>query len=252
MTAQRYLICAIVMAAALPACASLCTNPCTGSVVSGSDSTDRTNFHSDNPDLTFNNIIFDDATGTYTAAGGLSAATAPGALLFNVGFVGCFSSQAPCASNSTGLLVGNVTSWGGGTNPAMQLNSGTIGGNNYETFTVAFPSNVYAFGVDILDQNGSSLGVAFLLNVDGKPANSTAAAVSLPGSVYFGYRSATPIGSVSFYAGTNSQRMAFDNFEIGSQEPATTSEAATLVLVGTGLLTLGYARRRKGLTPRAA
>jgi hypothetical protein len=255
MFTQRFLIAVLVLVAAtIPASAGLCTNPCTGSSATGADSTDRNNFNSDNSDLSFNNITFDNATGTYTAAGGLNATTAPSALLYGVTFIGCLSSQTVCASNSSGVTVGNLTFpgiWDGGTDPVLQVNSGNQGGGNYDTYTITFPTGTYAFALDLLNQNGFNTPAAYGLKVDNNSPMNSAGAVPLPGSVFFGYRSATPIGTVTIYSGFSNEQLALDNFEIG-QQVATTAEVKTSLLVGTGLFTLLYVRRRKGLSPRAA
>jgi hypothetical protein len=253
MFAQKFLISAFLLAAAaaVPASASLvCTtgNPCTGSSATGADTTDRTNFGTDNSDLSFSNITFDSATGTYTAAGGLNGTTAPGASLFGVSFIGCFSFGTPCSSNSIGVGVGNVTNWGGGSNPALLFNATPIAGGNLETFTITLPANTYAFALDLISQN--NLGTPFNLSVDGG-SKTTANSVSVPGSVFFGFRSATPISSVSVFSGFQNEQIELDNFEIGTAV-APVAESKTLLLVGSGLFMLLYVRRRMGTNLRMA
>jgi hypothetical protein len=252
MFSQKFLILVFLLAfaAAVPTFGAACTNPCTGSLGTGADTTDRTSFGTDNSDLSFSNIIFDNATGTYTAAGGLNGTTAPSASLFGVSFIGCFSNDGPCASNSPGVGVGNVANWDGGSDPALLFNS-TPNHSTFETFTITLPANTYAFAVDLLNTS-TTIQTPFQLNVDAA-GGSTAVSVSLPGSVFFGFRSATPINSVSLYAGYSNEQMAIDNFEIGELAPmAPVAEAKTLLLVGSGLLLLLYVRRRRGASLRVA
>jgi hypothetical protein len=248
---QRILISVFLLAIAgtLPASANSCTNPCTGTAASGSDSTDRTNFNSDNSDLIFSNITFDNATGTPYTAGGLNAVTETSAALYGASFVGCFSSESPCASNSAGLKIATIGNWGGASNPALQINNGNFGSGNFDTFTITLPPNTFAFGVDLLDQNNGASGAPLTVHVTSDM--SALAPVVLPGSVFFGYRStSTPISTVSIWPGYSGVQLGMDNFEVG--DPAPTPEAATFFLVGTGLFTLGYARRRKRLQLQAA
>ncbi|HEY4363003.1 MAG TPA: hypothetical protein VGN17_18685 [Bryobacteraceae bacterium] len=256
MLTQKTLIAALVLAAATAshAYASACSNPCTGSSAAGVDSTDRTNFNADNSDLTFSNITFDNATGTYDATTtGLNATTAPSASLFGVTFVGCLSTENPCTSNSTGLIVGNLASWDGGSDPNLQVNTTNFGAGHWDTITITLPANTYAFGIDIIDENNNSTGFPLLIHVDNTADKNSAGSVSLPGSVFFGYRSATPIGTVSIFPSTAAEQIAIDNLELGQQQAAATPEISTILLIGTGLFMVGYARRRKWLlVPRLA
>jgi hypothetical protein len=250
MFTQKFLISALVLAAAsIPASASSCTSTlCTGSVASGSDSADRTTFNTGNSDLSFSNITFDNATGTYTTATGLDASSAPSASLFGTSFIGCLSSQSPCASNAVGVAVGDLTVpgiWDGGTDPALEVNTNAYGGGSFDTITIMLPANTYAFGVDILNQNNFPTGVPLFVHVDNTADKSTAAPVALPGSVFFAFRSATPISKVSIYPGIASEQLAIDNFELGQQGTAATPEAATFLMIGSGLAMLLYARKRR-------
>ncbi len=253
MFTQKILISALILAAATAstAVAASCTNPCTGSAATGSDSTDRTNFNSDNSDLAFSNITFSNATGTYdSSTTGLNSTTAPSASLFGTSYIGCLSSENPCASNSAGVIVGtNLTpgTWDGGSDPVLEVDSTNFGGGHWDTITITLPANTYAFGVDLIDQNNNSTGVPILIHVNNTADQNTAGSVALPGSVFFGFRSATPITTVSIYPAQNAEQIDLDNFEIGQQQAAATPEVATVLLIGTGLATLFYARKRRWL-----
>lgn len=255
MTTQRFLIALFVLAAsaATPAFASSCTNPCTGSSTTGADTTDRTHFNSDNSDLTFSNITFDNATGSYLLAGGLNATTSPTAQLYGAGFTGCLTSQSPCASNSNGLNVGTIAGWDGGTDPALLSTSAGPGPGQFDTITITLPAGVYAIAFDGINQNNYSSSAQFALNIGAGSEVYTAPTVMTPGGVFFGYRSATPINTVSIYTNYAYEELALDNFELGEQ-PAQTPEVATMLLVASGLFTIfyGHRRRRQALVPQMA
>jgi hypothetical protein len=243
--ASKFLISILVLVGgAIPVSATSCTNgaanPCTGSSSTGQDSTDRTTFSTNNSDLSFNNITFDSATGTYTALEGLDAATATGsALLYGVSFIGCISSQSPCASNSS-LTVGTVANWDGSTDAALTGPS-PQGGGHFVTITILLPANVFAFGVDLLNSNNCNCQAFFLVDATGQPTMSAATSVNLPGSVFYGFRSSTAISQVSFYAPNANMELTIDNFELGTMSE--TSEAGTMLLVASGLFALRFARR---------
>lgn len=254
MFTQRFLISALVLAAvtAPAALASACTNPCTGSSATGSDSADRTNFNADNSDLAFSNIDFNsNATGTYdSSTTGLNSTNAPSASLFGTSYIGCLSSENPCASNSAGVIVGTIANWNSNTDPVLQVDSTNFGntGSTWDTLTVTVPANTYAFGIDLIDQNGNGTGIPLFVHVDATADMSTTGSVALPGSVFFGFRSATPIGTVSVYTSLKSEQIDLDNFEIGQQQQAAaTPEVATILLIGTGLVIIFYARKRRWL-----
>lgn len=229
-----------VVVCASPAFGAACTtNPCTGFSTTGQDTTDRTAFETTNNDLNFSNITFDGVTGTYTTAGGLTTTTSDG--LYSLTFIGCLSSQSSCASGNTKLVDGTVNNWNGGADNAL-TGPNTIGGANFDTITITLPAGVYAFGVDLLNANNWNPTAPFLVQADSGSQLSTATAVSLPGSVFYGYRSATPISQVTIYSGNPNLLLGLDNFEIGEQPPAV-AEVSTLLMVGSGLFMLRFARR---------
>ena len=247
-------------ALSLPAFGSACLNPCTGSSSSGQDSTDRSNFNADNNALTFSNITFDNATGTYDpTTTGLNSTTAPLAQLYGVSFLGCLSGQSPCVSNSNGgLVAGNLTSWGGGSDPA--LTNAAIGYNpgNSSTLTVTLPANVLAVGFDILLGNfvssGNTTPFGVLVSNGATTQFYSATATDLPGSVFFGYSSATAITSLTIFAQNTiaaQSTVGIDNFEIGALTSGgsgtggstATPEVSTMLMVASGFFALRFGRR---------
>ena len=151
---------AFVAAIISPAFGSACLNPCTGSLCTGQDTVDRGNFNLDNGSLTFSNISFDNATGTYdTSTPGLTSSTASSAQLYGVSFIGCLSSQSPCVSNSDGgLIVGTLASWNGGADSALSNAQKGFNPSHSATITITLPANVLAVGFDLLLENSVASG----------------------------------------------------------------------------------------------
>ena len=253
-----YLSLALLLAAcSLTAFGSACTNPCTGSSSTGQDATDRNNFLSDNSSLTFSNITFDNGTWT-TGPGGAVLDTTT-----SLSFIGCLSNWSDCSSNSSGVTVGpsgsfwngsTYASWDGGTDPILSGPSGG-GGGHMSTITIALPANVMAIGLDILHNNYGSASAPFGVIVNGGSTYSSATEVQLPGSVFFGYSSASAITSLTIFAENGSTTLGIDNVDVGfltassgggstsSAPPATAPEASTMLLVASGFFMLRFARK---------
>jgi hypothetical protein len=246
-----YLSLALLLAAcSLTALGSACTNPCTGSSSTGQDATDRNNFLSDNSSLTFSNITFSGGTWT-TGAGGSVIDTATG-----VTFVGCLSPQSPCSSGSSSASVGPLVypgTWDGGSDPALSGPSGSPG--QFPTITITIPSslNVLAIGLDILNVNSGSDAPYGVIVSDGSQPTS-ASGVKLPGSVFFGYSSATAITSFTIFDQFSGTTLGIDNVDVGfltassggstsTAPPATAPEASTMLLVASGFFMLRFARK---------
>jgi len=108
---------------------------------------------------------------------------------------------------------------------------------------VTFTTPVTAFGSDLFTT--SSYGMTFSITVAG--ATYTAPTFSLPTRAFFGVTSDTPISSADFQlqgtTPTGGSIAFLDNFTYGSAQavgppPDDTPEAATMLLIGSGLLGL--------------
>lgn len=254
-----YLSIALALAAcSLPALGSSCTNPCTGSLSTGQDTTDRNNFVSDNSSLTFSNITFSSGTWT-TGTGGAILDSGTG-----LTFIGCLTSFSDCSSNSGGVTVGNsgsfwngstFGSWNGGNDPILS-GPAPNGPGQWSTITISLPANVFAIGLDILQNNYGSSSTPFGVIVNGGSQYNTATQVQLPGSVFFGFSSTTAITSLTIFPENGSTTLGIDNIDVGSltsggtsgsggggSAPSTTPEASTMLLVGSGFFMLRFARK---------
>jgi hypothetical protein len=253
---------AALAASSLPALGSTCTNPCTGSSSTGQDSTDRSNFESDNSTLSFSNITFDNATGTYGAATGLDATTAPSAQLYGLSFIGCLSNWSDCASNSSGVTVGPSASffngatflnWDGGADPIL-TGPAPNGPGQLSTLTITLPANVFAVGLDILNNGNSSASTPFGVIVNGGSQLNSATQIQLPGSVFFGYSSATALTSLTIFPENQTTALGIDNVDVGflgaggGGGGSAAPESTTMLLVAGGLFMLRFARKIPGLS----
>ncbi|HLH43958.1 MAG TPA: hypothetical protein VKV74_13290 [Bryobacteraceae bacterium] len=235
----------------LSACSltAICSTTYTGASSSGQDTTDWNKFLSDNSSLSFSNITFSNGAWT-TGPGGSVIDTATGS-----NFIGCLSNWSDCTSNSS-VTVTTLGNWDGGGDPA--LSGPAANGVLYSTITVDLPSNVFAIGLDILNVNANA-GVPYGVIVNGGSQFVSPAGVSLPGSVFFGYSSASAITSLTVFAEFNKATIGLDNVDVGflaasggggaiSAPLSTAPEASTMLLVAFGLFTLGFARKLPRLT----
>jgi hypothetical protein len=116
---------------------------------------------------------------------------------------------------------------------------------------IYLPALTTAFGMDMMSV--SPWGATITVNVDGTPYPVTTLAA--PNRAFFGLTSATPIAHINFTVAQYTTEM-IDNFRFGTamtqaQEqdpppppPADTPEAATMILIGSGLLGLKFMHRR--------
>ena len=121
---------------------------------------------------------------------------------------------------------------------------------------VVFLAPVTAFGADLFTSSPS--GLSYAVTVYGASNTQlatpyTATTNALPNTAFWGVTSDTPIWSVDFTVqGTtfNGGSYAFlDNFRYGAAQtqgppPGDTPEAATMLLIGSGLIGLAYLRKR--------
>ena len=96
-----------------------------------------------------------------------------------------------------------------------------------------FPSSGAGSTFSVSYENGSTV------------PNSSDTPQNLPGSTFFGVRSATAITSLTIQ-GPGVTELGLDNFEFGSpqQEVGETPEVATFLLIGTGLCMMRFLRKR--------
>jgi hypothetical protein len=145
--------------------------------------------------------------------------------------------------------------WDGGADPIL---SGPTGGgtlSQLSTITITLPLNVFAIGLDILNNNNSSSATPYGVIVNGGSQYNTATEVQLPGSVFFGYSSAMAITSLTIFPQNGGTTLGIDNIDVGfltssadsssggSDPMSTAPEAGTMLLVASGLFMLRFARK---------
>ena len=131
------------------------------------------------------------------------------------------------------------------------------------TITVSLPANVLAVGFDTLLGNFVSSGNTTPFGVIATNGTSTqyytANSLDLPGSVFFGLSSATPITSLTIFSQNTiaaQSSLGIDNFETGlagtlgtggtggaGGGSSTAPEASTMLMVSGGLFALRFGRR---------
>ncbi len=145
-----------------------------------------------------------------------------------------FSTSGP---DLTGVT--NITGWPAGS-ALVSTNSG--GGN---TLTITLPSAVDAISLYIgLSTTDSNIQISVADSGGGAPDTFGASpTVTLTSPYYLGIVTDSSFTTFTIQSFGPSDHAAIDDMQIG-QAQAQTPEVATLLLVGTGLLTMGYIRRR--------
>lgn len=215
MLIQRFLMAAVVAAcSAIPAFATLQTY------------TSLTSFDTATGGDTFTNIAF--------AQGNLGTSTTVDGVVF---------------STSGASLTGEASPSGWPTGPTEPALASSEGGN---TLTITLPAGAGAvdFYFGPLDYTGLQLTIA-----DNAGGNFTTDALTQPNMttpVFFGVTTTGNFTSFTIQSFSNPDMTTLDNLQFGQSDMSQTPEVATFLLVGTGLLLMGYFRRRRlARTPEA-
>jgi hypothetical protein len=180
---------------------------------------------------------------TYSSQSGLESANTD--LQFvNISFSAYFGFTGPS------VTVGGVTftdSTGGNltVDTTGLLKDLTADSSSGGTIVVTLPSNALAFGVDVQDIQ-SFVGITVSFTGDGTPFSVTTASGS---TTFFGARDSSSLNGLTLapqfnFSGNN---VELSNFEIGTggtPPPPATPEAATLFLIGGGLIAMRFLKKR--------
>ncbi len=215
MLTQRFLVALLTISAcAIPASATLttCTTENCLSV----------------PGDTFSNISF--------AAGSLGTSTTASGVVFS--------------TNGAGLTgEANPTGWpAGSSEPALVSSEGV------NTLTITLPSDVNAieFAAGLMDFD--QLQISITDNAGGSYTYGGLSQSNIQVPVYFGVSTTGSFSTFTIGSVNSIDQLTLDDIEIGQlgSEPDAAPEAATMLLVATGLFAIGYFRRRRVLRPAAA
>lgn len=182
----------------------------------------------------------------YTSPSGFAAATNEdtfSSISFTQGSLGLSTSEMGVVFSSNGALVGTT---GAGVDSAFSqsgwpsgsaLEESTVG----DSISITIPAGVTAFSLYF----GSSDDDAEILVTDtsGGGGPDTYALYSEDGAGFAGFVTNTSFNTITIIDQGSEGNVAIDDMQ------AQTPEVATLLLVGTGLLGMGYMRRRKGQRP---
>lgn len=183
--------------------------------------------------ITFEGLAPTDGTTTYTGATGLNTGGAE--------FIGYSSS----GSSWIQVIDTNFSTWFNfGSNDALlQDMDRPNSGSPLPTVNVVLPAGVTALGFDVFTVSPSAL--SFTVTVAG--TNYTVPTDPRPTLAFWGITSNTPIASIALTAAgstyNGSTSALIDNFQYGTADLSEAPEAATFLLIGSGLIGLAVVKK---------
>jgi len=144
------------------------------------------------------------------------------------------------SSTSLPYLIGenNISGWPAG---SALVSTGSTGGN---TLTITLPSGVDAVSLYIgLATTDTNVQISVTDSGGGTPDSfSYSPSVTITSPYYLGLVTNSSFASFTIHSLGSLDEVAIADMQIGQPQP--TPEVATFLLVGTGLLAMGYFRRR--------
>lgn len=215
---QKYLISGLLVACAIPASAASLTTFCVpGPPCSyANSSAASTAFNTATSSDTFGNISV--AQGNLTP----SYTDLASGLEFNdlLGLTG----------------ISNPSGWPSGT--------AVTAGAGISTETITVPSGVSAIEFYVGMQDFSNFTISVTDSTGGSFLSGYFAQTSLAIPLFFGVNTTSTITSFTITSQGGPDKITLGNISVGSADTPAVPEIGTLLLVGTGLLLVGYARRR--------
>jgi hypothetical protein len=125
-----------------------------------------------------------------------------------------------------------------GSNTNLSVSSSNLVDTNGWGFAAALPNVVYDFWFTFSGGNGSTITLSF-----NAPDGYHSQSVTVSGTMFFGVTSSAPITNVNLQDDNGHRTTTLTAFDInGSAAP--TPEAATLLLIGTGLILMRFFKKR--------
>jgi hypothetical protein len=177
-------------------------------------------------DYTFSDISF-------TQEGIYSPSTSDLGVVFSTS-----STLLPYLDGTTGGALGG--SWPAGS-ALYSMNSS--GGN---TLTITLPSAVNAISLYAgLDSTSDSIQISLTDAGGGTPDTfNVSPSVNLGTPYFIGVTTNTSFSTFTITSSNSADKITIDDMQIGQGQAQATPEVATFLLVGTGLLAMGYIKRR--------
>ena len=144
----------------------------------------------------------------------------------------------PTGTSFFGFLNTSTTDIMSVTGGSLQL------GTNGDLVEITLPANVYAFAANIHVNAGTGNYCLEPSSTFNTSSNCNATISLSTTSAFFGVVSTSPIPTIWIGPSGPASKLVVDSFEEGTQAAAT-PDPATLVLIGSGLISLGWLRRRQ-------
>lgn len=152
----------------------------------------------------------------------------------NISFTGSNLSSSTGYTDPSGVIVTDYVS----NNSDLSVSGGNLVDSSSWGFAASLPNVVYDFWFSVTAPAFSTLMVSFTAP-DGSYSNSFT--VGSSGVFFFGVASTAPITNLTFHnANTHTDTLTAFDFA----EPAQTPEAATLLLIGSGLIAMRWLKKR--------
>jgi hypothetical protein len=217
-SSQKFLISVLALVCCVvPASASLVTYCSLGACTDASSG-----FASATSDDTFQNIV--------ASTGNLGTSFTDDGVLF---------------ANPAGMT--GISSLGGAWPAGVTIVANATSSGN--TITLTLPAGVSAIEFYVGPQDYSDFGIAVTDSLGGNFNYQAFETNPTTTPVFFGVTSTGTLTSVTVTSFSPPDKITLDDVSFGGDDASPTPEAATLLLVATGLVAMGYMRRR---TPRRA
>lgn len=178
------------------------------------------------------------ATGTQVYTDQTAFNTATSSVFFqNITFDAANLAASSTYSDPSGVIITDYVG-----NNTLSVSGGNLVDTNSWGFAATLPSVVYDFWFTVTGPANAQISVSF--NAPDLNYNQTLN-LNGSGSFFFGVTSTAPIANLTFHnSGVHTDTLTAFDFAGSSGGPADTPEAATLLLIGSGLIAMRFLKKR--------